>query len=54
MAKCVKNARDYINRDAALEMEARPPFNHQWNVRVTGCINLGPSTLVYLYNKGGV
>ena len=25
LAKCVKNARDHINRDAALEMEAGPP-----------------------------
>jgi hypothetical protein len=25
LAKCVKNVRDHINRDAALEMEAGPP-----------------------------
>jgi len=25
MAKCVKNARDHIKRDAALEMEEAPP-----------------------------
>jgi hypothetical protein len=32
LAKCVKNARDHIKRDAALEMEADPPKTRKLGV----------------------